>query len=635
LIFESTTYNKRMSGSGLIGYTECPPWQGCGEARLSKWDEIEAAYNRLSDRSKAAFSISHINMSHYRILGQYKGQKLYEFAQYKEDSLLKAIQVLLDAEDFIRPDPSVVEAVFDLIPNNKKQESKNISLVKKYISMKNNYRPRDRLDAKSYRSHIDVINRIAELYESASGRVKLFLRKNNPGGVEIGGGDPLVFVKGAAIVENQLKYTHPAGEEKTTKKVTKVTGVTDTIDPEEDNAAAYGKMKTTFETATKKEGQNILLVVYGFSGSGKTFTLFGQKNGQTGVVQHMINDALDNSCEVTLERCYELYGKVHLEDSGKSKIITYEIEYETETANGTNIANFRTYYEAIEERRENTGIDYDKEDPSHSTSVQLRTIKKTPNNDHSSRGHLFMKFKIFRAGWSTHSYITIIDMAGAEDPFVIAKMCNDGSVQKKTQLFSTLTKLDFPRFKDWLLNTDTNDKKMNPGRKQVIEESKFSADECPNQGQTFTQDQVREIVREGFFINQTIRLLSAFVKGLITPKTKDSATGAKAKGTKTKKNANGATKGGTMDVVRFTSNRNVNILNETYNPSKPTTAFNAVKEVFLMTQKLTALAAKKDSKVIVLALTKMTGGEKEPYQYIDKVMSFLSNSSPYKPKPKK
>ena len=200
-----------------------------------------------------------------------------------------------------------------------------------------------------------------------------------------------------------------------------------------------------------KNGYSIVLFGYGFSGSGKTYTLLGSKNKDTGkfegtglidyALQSLSSDGLDKiSCSIV-----EVYGERKALNSQIHNVNQYLYIY------GINGRSFpESLYkipiqkpdQTLDQKRDQTqrlihNKIYDKfiqidGDDIQEKIIKIKTwinnidaerrkfqrVKFTTNNPESSRGHLFviMKLEINK----TIGYLTFVDMAGAEDVVQIA-----------------------------------------------------------------------------------------------------------------------------------------------------------------------------------------------------------------------
>lgn len=163
-------------------------------------------------------------------------------------------------------------------------------------------------------------------------------------------------------------------------------------------------------------GKDIILYTYGYSGSGKTYTLFNENKSANngGILWEMISN-LSEHYDVALSDRRWCYGTLEgnrqkTEYSFADKIIPL--------STGVGITTIQGMRDAMKE-----DLLYDNGKP---TSV----VKQTANNPESSRGFYLLKFTVKdkkkQNGSTTnsvekvHGSIGIVDMAGNEDPYDIA-----------------------------------------------------------------------------------------------------------------------------------------------------------------------------------------------------------------------
>lgn len=166
-----------------------------------------------------------------------------------------------------------------------------------------------------------------------------------------------------------------------------------------------------------------------------------------------------------------------LENKLKSKIRNFEIkDYSSEKSHG---------------------INFDKLDKYRRT---IFSIKKTPNNDKSSRTHLFIVYKITKG--KEVGYITFIDSAGKEEPLEIAKQfyTKTPEIQNPSLPFiskdinfkdASFRRFDFENFSD--------NKSLTDDEKKEIYKINFNS--------------VKNIIREGFFINESFAHMIFYFTG--------------------------------------------------------------------------------------------------------------------------
>jgi hypothetical protein len=162
-----------------------------------------------------------------------------------------------------------------------------------------------------------------------------------------------------------------------------------------------------------KSGYKISLFGYGYSGSGKTYTLFG-KPGADGLAQLAIGDLIAKHYSVTLTRVTEYYGVATAQNGLliNEFVYSYSIDKNnnvTETKD-TNVlainidnANFTAIVNALNEHR-----------------AEARRVTQTINNDSSSRSHLCITLSV-RAQWGKgkKGTLVLVDMGGRENPVEI------------------------------------------------------------------------------------------------------------------------------------------------------------------------------------------------------------------------
>lgn len=173
--------------------------------------------------------------------------------------------------------------------------------------------------------------------------------------------------------------------------------------------------------------QNLVLFTYGYSGSGKTYTLFGNikdMSSHDGIVYSIIDSiqkvVISNDPEnpdditipqVTLKQIHQVYG-----------YITSELTLlEPEKLNKSDPKNLQlpqgTYHGLLKETLES----YMSRSDANKENLEDDFIKKTPNNPDSSRGFLIVEFEIATKvkGQDQVNKLCVVDMAGNEHPYDI------------------------------------------------------------------------------------------------------------------------------------------------------------------------------------------------------------------------
>ena len=176
----------------------------------------------------------------------------------------------------------------------------------------------------------------------------------------------------------------------------------------------------------KTRGQHYIYSSYGFSGSGKTYTLIqSDKSILVNLFEALKKEAAAGKqtmkCSVTFS---DLYGEL---DDGKCvqdlngkylKSVTTKIEDETlfkefnlqdqDVTDDNLIAKIKDKVQEIDMKRKNNF-------QTDSTLPQKYHIRCTPNNKESSRSHLFVEVQVNKGTVNNWGKITIMDMGGSED----------------------------------------------------------------------------------------------------------------------------------------------------------------------------------------------------------------------------
>jgi hypothetical protein len=231
-----------------------------------------------------------------------------------------------------------------------------------------------------------------------------------------------------------------------------------------------------------EDGYSIVLFGYGASGSGKTFTLLGSE-GIPGVLHYGLAN-LSGVQNIKLKYLFEQYYSAVDVNFGKvrAKIhnLVREVPQMRKFAKDENAQFIPTVPANI--NLNNLKIDdlYGLTAAIDTYRIQKGRIKRTPNNPVSSRSHLYFVFEIqFETGKT--GYVTIVDTAGRESPIDIYETFIDTS---KTQLGSIMA----PSGGENLIG-----KTMRPEIKEK-----------------YTPKEILEVLREGFYINESINHLVYF-----------------------------------------------------------------------------------------------------------------------------
>ena len=177
------------------------------------------------------------------------------------------------------------------------------------------------------------------------------------------------------------------------------------FDPESSNQAKYQSMKTDLLDDIPSKGTTVVIFGYGYSGSGKTYTLLGGINKETkrwedGIAQLAIQGYIAAKCTVQMEEVFEMYNDSYTFDNILKKFVYNQSTSHKHTFKPVkleDINTFKTKYSEIQRDR-----------------IKQSHILPTPNNRESSRGHLFIVLKVTNG--ETEGRLIICDMGGRENP---------------------------------------------------------------------------------------------------------------------------------------------------------------------------------------------------------------------------
>lgn len=170
------------------------------------------------------------------------------------------------------------------------------------------------------------------------------------------------------------------------------------------------------------QGYSIILFGYGYSGSGKSFTLL---NGDNSMLSSFMAAVKAKAGKITIDKISELYGRFRI-DKSVMEANEYEItESDLSAKNGDiDFDKINNIDQKIREKQIDillkTIEDYRRTPRSTPDGTYIpATIKGTPNNPASSRSHLFIRIGV-KLPEGDQGYLTLVDMAGIEDPVEIA-----------------------------------------------------------------------------------------------------------------------------------------------------------------------------------------------------------------------
>lgn len=331
----------------------------------------------------------------------------------------------------------------------------------------------------------------------------------------------------------------------------------DVIEDSNNENVYINSFKPTFEQV--KYGYSLIFFGYGYSGSGKTYTLLGNK-GKNGIIQHAFSDAnfMKDVNDIRVESIFELYPNVKsqcqietsMEGGGLS---CFDIEHQSIQSLNDEVINVVDEWKR-QGRIENLTI-YNRTEGLDMTifakiDVFRRVngrIRKTVNNDDSSRSHLFVTLCV-KTESNRIGYITVVDLAGSEDPETIVDnetLKNAGFFGLRHQIwtqFYPTTFMHFPFFtflnlarekesrmkfikdkehdlKSQLAEEYKTDKeylKYNKGKRypQIqIEWEKTNT--IPNSFTLYVMDQyksIRKLIEESIYINESLNHLKYYLR---------------------------------------------------------------------------------------------------------------------------
>ena len=220
-------------------------------------------------------------------------------------------------------------------------------------------------------------------------------------------------------------------------------GFYDVFNKDLKNKAIFENVKDTLDQVI--DGYHIVTFGYGYSGSGKTYTLINNKGDDKGILIEAIKYYTEEKKQkVELESIKELYNKSFTPKGSDFGIETNTYEYKINDIN-TDLLKEKEKGKELEsfipKNKDNT-LEYVLSSVVNKTPIDIeniniesidrilklielyrkkeKRIKATINNPESSRGHLFITLKI------GNGKLTICDMAGRENPVDIwTKTCMD------------------------------------------------------------------------------------------------------------------------------------------------------------------------------------------------------------------
>lgn len=305
-----------------------------------------------------------------------------------------------------------------------------------------------------------IIKKVANIREDLLGAVRIIIRVNN-----LFNSDEYILKVASDnknIIFNKTceKYIKPPSKVRVGQSLGPFFKVVDT----KDNAKFFDSInKNDLGEDIKvdtgmfdqiKNGYNLVIFGTGYSGTGKTFTLFGNQR-DPGLTQLIFNYLGDSSAQ--LENIEEFYGLMlprfssvkseeiidingRYKQSSPYRIELNDTEYQNKIEGVKEEFNkskdIQKLVENLEKiRKQGYKLDLNKIKGNFDGSnfqnklriINLATIRSTPNNPVSSRSHLFLTFKFSDPSWGK---LTIVDMGGIEDPMKIREIYNSIGLKK-------------------------------------------------------------------------------------------------------------------------------------------------------------------------------------------------------------
>lgn len=264
---------------------------------------------------------------------------------------------------------------------------------------------------KSENEGSDFADALVSLYEELIGAVRLYVRSRDPATYETGFG-----IKRDQSSQYNHKITIYNGKESYTYSPFFYVS-----EKGEGNISFNNRFNSEnlIKLLTTVKDQNITILTYGYSGSGKTRTLFGDA-GEPGIIKHMIEMITPKNIDnITIKKVYGYLDRIGSSGDSNFTFKEHEVEsIEVYRNNQTNQSkpqtNSQRAMSAITKTIEE--ITKNKHTPQGDKMVieggEDEFIKSTPNNINSSRGFLMVECLV-----KNGNKLTFVDMAGSEDPY--------------------------------------------------------------------------------------------------------------------------------------------------------------------------------------------------------------------------
>lgn len=326
----------------------------------------------------------------------------------------------------------------------------------------------------------------------------------------------------------------------------------DVVNTKKTNQDVFCSLNTMFDKVL--DGDNVVMFGYGYSGSGKTYTLLGSDTTE-GVLSLAIKYFVSKNAKITCTKVNEFYldtknfrvSSEAMKVNGKfiGLFNNYIRDNEVVHVNGIEYPNYEreenTTYK-LNEKIEDVKDDINRFNNEKNTGILnelLKTIlfginevrksklriKETINNKESSRSHLFLHFDIMFE--NSKGSLVVCDMAGREDPLDIfnksevsfnkqsLKMIDEPITDKPNRVFGakfqSLLKYYMPGSSEWW---KTKQKNFTAAQTSLINNlnPKWKNDLLKDDKTMRKVAEIFDTCVEGILINESINHLTWFLQ---------------------------------------------------------------------------------------------------------------------------
>lgn len=347
--------------------------------------------------------------------------------------------------------------------------NKQVSLVKKSI---------DALNFENMNVEEPKIrNAIQEIMESTGTKIRTFIVMKGRGKEKEPTDGGFIFNDADKTVTQDSKQWGP---------------FSDVFDASKTNQDKYNSIKPVIESLP--QGKTLVIFGYGYSGSGKTYTLLGEREPEVhGVTQLAIQDYITAKKKVVLEEAFGMYNDTYNPLKLEKTHVAYNDTEKTVFNKNlaiTSVKQFNDICSTIESKRKEFGH-----------------IKPTQNNPKSSRGHLFIHLTVSDSG--SIGNLIICDMGGRENPnemWKTGKYCLEKSGGGGIKIAHPIVRGKSSYYYD----AGGNEKKCSG---TVHTTSQAVTGNNVNLALGLTNNtSITKIIKQGFYINDSINELLDFFK---------------------------------------------------------------------------------------------------------------------------